>query len=126
MRRILVTVALASLVCTIGIASAQTTPSKNAVIRGTVIDPSAALVPGVQITLSNLEKPDVKKVVTDKRGQYSIETSAGTYELKAEHSDFETSITRPIQLKENETLKMNVTIDIPIRFRFHALPGRRV
>jgi carboxypeptidase family protein len=117
MRRILVTIALASLVCTIGIASAQTTPSKNAIIRGTVVDPSAALVPGVQITLSNLEKSDVKKVVTDERGQYSIEIPAGTYELKAEHPDFETSIKRPIQLKENETLKVDITIDIPARFR---------
>lgn len=49
MRRVLSIVALASLICIIGNASAQTPPSKDGIIRGIVRDESEALLfPGVQ------------------------------------------------------------------------------
>jgi len=115
--RLFLAAAFASLVCSIAIVAAQTAPSKNAIIRGAVLDPSGALIPGVQITLGNLEKSDIKKVVSGERGQYSIETSAGIYQLKAEHPAFETLVVTPIQLKESEDLRMSLTIEIPIRFR---------
>ena len=110
MRRVLSIVALASLICIIGNASAQAPPSKDGIIRGIVRDESEALFPGVQLTLRNLEKPDVRKVVTDKRGQYSIETSAGIYELKAELQHFKTSTAGPIRLNENETVRIIFTM----------------
>jgi len=114
--RFFLAAAFVSLVCSIGIVAAQTVTSNDAVLRGTVSDPSGALIPGVKITLGNLEESGVREVVTGDRGQYSIETSAGIYQSKSEHPAFETLIVTPIQLKEDENLRMNIRIEIPIRF----------
>ena len=83
-----------------------------------MLDETGALIPGVTITLSNLEKNDVKKGVSNQRGEYAFETlDAGQYELKAELPGFVTLIVGPIQLKENESLRFDLTMKIARRAR---------
>src|SRR5262245_43723481 len=117
MHRLLSIAALASLICVIGNASAQTAPSKTGIIRGIVRDDTEALIPGVQLTLSTLEKTEVKKVVSGPLGEYLVEAPAGTYELKAELRGFKTSMTGPVRLNENETVRIMfmMAVDVPGR-----------
>ena len=113
MRRTLLIAFLAGLVSTTGFASQQATPqSKTGIIRGIVRDPTEALIPGAQITLSSLEKTDVKTAVSGPRGEFSIEAPAGTYELKAELRGFKPSIARPLRLNESEAIRMIMILGI--------------
>ena len=114
MRRALLIAVLASLVSITGFASQQATQSKTGIIRGIVRDPSEALVPGAKITLSSLEKTDVKTAVSGSRGEFSVEAPAGTYELKAELRGFKPSIARPLRLNESEAIRMIMILGIDV------------
>src|SRR5687767_11544035 len=99
MSRVFLTAALASLVMVTALVSAQTTQSKSGLIRGSVFDESLALMPGVPVTLGSLEKTEVKRAVTNQKGEYSIEAPAGSYELTAQVPGFRVSIT-PVRVKD--------------------------
>jgi len=114
MHRVLLIATLASLVSATGTASQQTPQSRVGIVRGIVRDPSEALVPGARVTLSNLDKTDVKTSVSGPRGEFSIESSAGTYELRAEMRGFKTSSTGPLRLNENETIRMIMILGIDV------------
>lgn len=114
MRKTLLIVAFAGLVSAMGFASQQATQPKTGIIRGIVRDPSEALIPGAQITLSSLEKTDVRTAVSGPRGDFSIEAPAGTYELKAELRGFKPSIARPLRLNESEAIRMVMILGIDV------------
>ena len=88
--------------------SAQSLQSTG-IVRGSVYDQTRALIPGMELTLSDLEKSYARRVSSNARGEFSIEAPAGVYELRAELPGFETSITRPLRLRANETLQTDIT-----------------
>ena len=62
-------------------------------IGGTVTDESAAVLPGVTVTITSIERKTADTVVTNESGNYLKERLLpGTYEVKAELTGFKTAV----------------------------------
>jgi hypothetical protein len=121
-RRVLV---LCLLLCTAGLAFSQSTNSGD--IRGTVIDSSGAVVPGVAVTVLNLDTGATKDLVTNSDGLYDTASILpGKYRVSFKKDGFGTLVRGPITLQVgiitvNGVLKVGriaetveVTADIPL------------
>lgn len=81
-------VALASAMVLGGSALAQST---TADILGNITDPSGASVPGVTVTLTNLDTQDVRTIKTGESGAYTFTNlNPGRYKLLVQGSGFQT------------------------------------
>jgi len=68
-------------------------------IFGNVTDPSGAVVPGVIITVKNLETGATRSIVTDDEGRYRVNAlPVGSYEVKAERQGFGQALHSGIEL----------------------------
>jgi hypothetical protein len=82
---------------TAGMAVAQSRNSGE--IRGTVMDPSGAVVPGAQILIQNTLTGVVTKLTSDKSGIYDAESLIpGTYTVSFEKPGFERSVINDVDL----------------------------
>ena len=91
MPRTILAFSLLGLVLTSIISAAQ---AKEATISGTVRsnDGHNTPIPGVKVTLTNLDRTDVKQAITNREAEYSLQTTAGRYELRGELPGFETAV----------------------------------
>jgi hypothetical protein len=65
--------------CALPVAAQNTTVGA---IFGTVTDPSGAVVPGVQITVTNVDTANAKATSTTDKGYYTVESLAdGNYTI---------------------------------------------
>src|SRR5471032_1015704 len=72
-------------------------------IRGTVTDPSGAVVEGASVTARQTETGLSRTSTTDHAGAYLLlELPAGHYQLHVEHADFQTYSQEGISLDVNE------------------------
>jgi Carboxypeptidase regulatory-like domain len=121
-RRVLV---LCLLLCTAGLAFSQSTNSGD--IRGTVTDSSGAVVPGVAVTVLNLDTGATKDLVTNSDGLYDTASILpGNYRVTFTKVGFGKIMRGPITLQVgnitvNGVLKIGqiaetveVTADIPL------------
>jgi hypothetical protein len=82
-------------------------------IIGTISDPSGAVVPGVQITVTNTATQDARKVVTNQDGYFQIlALPIGTYRVTAEHDGFRTLITDEYKLLINQALRIDLKLEV--------------
>jgi outer membrane receptor protein involved in Fe transport len=82
-------------------------------IFGTVYDPQGAVVPAVQITVTNTATQIVRTAVTDKDGQFQIlALPIGTYKVTAEHTGFRTVISTEQKLQINQALRIDVKLEV--------------
>src|SRR5436309_7224069 len=90
-------VLLSSLIFLSGIAvSAQLT---TATIAGVVQDASGAVIPGVSITIKNVETGVIRTATSDEGGRYTVpELTLGDYEVKAQLPGFQTEVRSGITL----------------------------
>jgi outer membrane receptor protein involved in Fe transport len=82
-------------------------------ISGTVTDESAAVLPGVSVTITSIERKTTDTVVTNESGHFLKERLLpGTYEVKAELTGFKTAIVPVVQVSVDTqtplTLKLGV------------------
>src|SRR5438876_3397141 len=62
-------------------------------ILGTVTDPSGAPLPGVTVTVKNLDTGQSRSILTDASGNYrALGLSLGAYEVRAELEGFQTML----------------------------------
>lgn len=88
---------------------AQTT---TGAVRGTITDPSGAIVPGARITATNVATGVATAATTNQAGEYSIRfLQIGHYKLTVEASGFDTASYGPFALEIDQTAK----IDIPLK-----------
>src|ERR1700676_2333591 len=74
--------------------------AQQATIVGTVTDPSGAVVPAVNVTVTNSETGVVKHTQTNDAGQYVVpDLNIGHYSVKAEASGFKASEQKDIVLQ---------------------------
>jgi hypothetical protein len=117
--------AVCLLVFVAGAAFSQSTNSGD--IRGTVTDPSGALMPGVAVTVSNLDTGTVKNLVTNGDGLYDTASILpGNYQVTFTKEGFDKLVRGPItlqvgiitadgQLKVGRSAEtVEVTADIPL------------
>ena len=75
----------AALVAAVAYAPAAMAQAVYGSIAGTVTDPSGAALPGVNITITSVERRTADTVVTNSSGNYSKgQLLPGVYEVKAE------------------------------------------
>jgi hypothetical protein len=73
-------------------------------IRGTVLDPSGAVVPGASVSAKQTETGLTRATSTDRDGAYILlELPVGHYQLQAEAKNFRTYVQEGISLNVNET-----------------------
>ena len=88
-----------------GLAAAQSTTS----IRGAVLDPTAAVVPGVNISLENIGTGATRTAVSDEVGNYQIlQVPPGIYRIRGQHAGFKTVVVENVQLLVNTPAALNL------------------
>src|SRR5215467_10968005 len=98
----------ASVIAT-SIAHAQSTAS----LRGTITDPSGAVIPDAMVTLKSAENGSSRKTATDINGEYSfLQVTPGGYNLIAEKSGFATVTNGHVKLLVStpETLDLKMSL----------------
>src|SRR5262249_19137947 len=81
-------------------------------IRGTVTDPSGAVIPGVSVTLENAGTSATRNTITDETGTYQIlQVQPGTYRIRAELTGFKTVVRDNLQLVVNTPLALDLKFE---------------
>jgi hypothetical protein len=82
-------------------------------IRGTVTDPSGAVVPGTKITATNAASGVATTTTTDRSGSYNLQSlPIGTYVVSAEKPGFKITADRPFTLEIDQIAKINMKLEI--------------
>lgn len=90
-------------------AAAQTV---SATLAGTITDETQAVLPGVELTLTNLDNSATRTAISGDSGQYLLSDLApGNYELEAQLPGFQTAVQSGINL----TVGRNATLNISLR-----------
>src|SRR5262245_16615004 len=85
----------------------------NGALTGIVEDPSKALIPGVNITATNVETGVTTSVLTNESGGYNIPSLLpGVYQLTAGLAGFRSVSYTNIGLGTNETKRFNFTLEV--------------
>ena len=87
---------------------------ESGAIVGTITDKDNSPMPGVSVTAVNPERENVV-TYTDKDGSYRFPVlPPGTYEIRAELKEFETSVRKDIRLFVGNTLTVNLNIGLAV------------
>src|SRR5215467_12140610 len=89
---------------------AQTVVSQ---ISGIVRDPSGAVLPGVEVKVTNTDTTAARTVITNETGSYAIPNlPVGPYKLEASLPGFSTYVQSGIVLQVNTNPTINVVLQI--------------
>src|SRR5260370_4653798 len=79
-------------------------------IRGTVMDPTGAVIPSAKVTAEQIGTQSTRSTFTSNAGTYSIPAlPVGTYALQAEASGFKNA-TSEVQLDVSQQREVNFTL----------------
>src|SRR5258708_364201 len=85
----------------------------KASVNGTITDAHGGVLPGVSVTLLNVETNVSAEAVTDTKGVYAFQDLVpGRYRLSAAMQGFRTYVRDGIVLETAETATVNVTLDL--------------
>jgi hypothetical protein len=85
----------------------------TASISGTITDPSAAVVPDVQVSATEMSTGTTTRTQTNSTGFYLLTNLApGKYRLRAEKSDFQSSVQQGIILAVDQTASINISLNL--------------
>jgi hypothetical protein len=107
--RVFAAIAVLALVSS-SIASAQVTGGS---ISGTVADEMGAVLPGVEVTVNNLETGFTRTAISDDRGAYRAPSlPVGPYEVRGELAGFQTTIRTGISLTVGREAVVNLELRV--------------
>src|SRR5262245_24931479 len=93
--------------------SLESSAQVSASIGGTVSDPSGALMPGVDVTATNVNTGITTTQITNEAGAYQIPSvQPGTYRLKASLPGFQAATRENIQLSQGQQVRFNFTLQV--------------
>lgn len=82
-------------------------------MTGTVQDQTGAVIPGVSVTLTDVEKNVSQSTSSNEAGRYAFPNlGSGLYQITAELSGFKTGTTGELRLEVNQTLEFDITMEI--------------
>src|SRR5438876_2044653 len=85
----------------------------SAELRGTVIDPTGAVLPGVSISLLNKGSHQERRQLTDSNGNYVFASLPnGDYSLTAELSGFKAQIRDGIALQVGQRVNLDLALEV--------------
>jgi Carboxypeptidase regulatory-like domain len=90
-------------------------PAQDATGRivGTVYDQQGAVIPAVQITVTNTATRNVRTATTDREGYFHIlALPIGNYKVAAEHTGFRTVISAEQKLLINQALRIDIKMEV--------------
>jgi hypothetical protein len=100
----------AAAACVAGIARAQQITGN---IRGTISDPSGAVVEGATVTARQNETGLTRTTTTDHAGAYLLlELPVGHYQLQIQRNNFQTYLQQGITLDVNETATVSTSLKV--------------
>ncbi len=106
--KMMVLAALVVLLCAPGSVHGQTF---RGTIRGTVVDSTKAVVPGVDISVKNTETGMTRSTVTDSIGNFNIpELPIGLYELTAQLPGFQKVVVQNLKVEIAGERRVDVTL----------------
>ncbi|MGH9883586.1 MAG: carboxypeptidase regulatory-like domain-containing protein, partial [Pyrinomonadaceae bacterium] len=82
-------------------------------ITGRVMDQNGAVVPNAKVTATNIETNDVREVITNDDGHYTLPPlQAASYRLKVEATGFKTSALEGVKVAVQITRTVDVTLEV--------------
>jgi len=82
-------------------------------IRGTATDPSGAVFPNLEITITNLETNVSQKVVTNTAGNYAAPNLLpGKYRVVAEQSGFKKFVAESVELVGTADYRVDIRLEV--------------
>jgi hypothetical protein len=107
---LLISVALIALVAAVPAAMAQAVYGS---IAGTVVDPSGAALPGVNVTITSVERKTVDSVVSNASGNYAKEhLLPGMYEVKAELTGFKSAVVSRAKVSVDTQTNIDLALEL--------------
>src|SRR6185369_15363425 len=98
------------LLCTSAFGQSQ---AANGSIEGTVMDSSQGVLPGVTVTITNIETGNERSVTTNENGFYrALLLPLGRYRVVAELQGFKKADRSGITLQAGEVANVNVTLEV--------------
>src|SRR5215510_3144060 len=95
------------------LSSAQAWAQASAQISGTVKDPSGAVLPGAEITATQMETGIARMTVSNETGAYVLPNlPVGPYKLEASLPGFRTFVQTGMVLEVNSNPVLNVTLEV--------------
>ena len=95
------------------LAAASWVYGQTASITGTVTDPAGAVLPGVTITITEVQTNASRTFITDDRGDYRVSLLLpGRYRVEAAAAGFKTAIRENIVLSVDDRLRVDFTLQI--------------
>lgn len=86
---------------------------RTAIISGTVTDTSGGIIPGVSISVRNVETGIARTAVTDDSGRYVVPLlDPGSYEIQAELVGFKTEVRSGITLEVGRSALVDFTLSV--------------
>ncbi|MEO5923667.1 MAG: carboxypeptidase-like regulatory domain-containing protein [Bryobacteraceae bacterium] len=93
--------------------SPEASAQVNAVLGGTVSDPTGAVLPDVQVSATNVNTGIVTKRETNNTGNYEFPSlQPGTYSVTAASMGFQTGTFTGLQLGQGQQVRQNFTLQI--------------
>ncbi|HSL22304.1 MAG TPA: TonB-dependent receptor [Vicinamibacterales bacterium] len=85
----------------------------NGTIEGTIVDPSGAVLPGVTVTVTNMDTGTSRSVVTNENGVYRAPLlPLGAYFVSAELSGFRKFEQKGITLAAGQAVVLNISLSV--------------
>ena len=82
-------------------------------ITGSVADATGAVIPGVQVTVTNAATGEVRVVESNESGVYVVSAiAAGDYDIAAELAGFQRQVLRGISLEAEQRLGVNLELQV--------------
>jgi hypothetical protein len=82
-------------------------------VTGRVTDPSGAVIPGVSITLTNVNTNAVRNAITAEAGAYTFPSVApGLYRVKAELPGFKTAATEQFEVQVQQVVRLDLSLQL--------------
>lgn len=108
-------VSVLSLVCLLcaSVPGAYGQVSSAGAILGTVTDPTGAVVPGAQVTITNTATQDIRTVASNEAGFYDAEAlRAGAYDITVKKEGFNAYLLQGAKLDPGERLTVNAALQV--------------
>ncbi len=108
---------LASILVLTAILAVSTTPAMAQVLYGSVVgtvtDPSGAVIPNAQVSLTSKATGVAREASTDEGGRYSIgSVSPGDYELRVSSQGFRTSVRADVEVTINTVSRVDLKLEV--------------
>ncbi len=87
--------------------------AQSSAITGTVVDSSGAVIPGAEVTVTNVGTGDQRTVLSNDDGGFRVSPlSSGQYQVKASLTGFKTSISEAFGLTVGQTAHIQLAMEV--------------